>query len=99
MRTVRIDAVNESLHVFPLSARRKRLVAEQTRSFDTGGESLRTRRLLTGVAEETSWRAGKTGHRYPGPDGHSSQHKKASTCSSRISQMPHLCSLSQDKNA
>ncbi|EEF27603.1 conserved hypothetical protein [Ricinus communis] len=66
MGTVRIGAANESLHVFPLRPGWKRLVAEQTRSFDTGGESLRAPGLLTGVAEETSQHAGKGGHRYPG---------------------------------
>src|SRR5471032_1411166 len=50
MATVRISAANESLHVFPLPPGWQRLVAEQTRSFDTGGESLRAPGLLTGVA-------------------------------------------------
>src|SRR6202790_4632158 len=76
MGTVRIGAANESLHVFPLRPGWKRLVAEQTRSFDTGGESLRAPGLLPGVAEETSQRAGKAGHRYPGPALQSSECEK-----------------------
>src|SRR3954453_7729573 len=74
---VRIGAANESLHVFPPGPGRKRLVAEQTRSFDTAGQVLRAPRLLTGVAKETSQRAGKAGQRYPGPALQSSQRKKS----------------------